>query len=583
MGAALHIPPDEPRNSLKIADVAKTSARELWERAARIALPIGAIGGFCADVLAPLGPVVAYLAFGTTTLCFVSGVIWFGIKRRQIRHALADGHIDAAEYAHITQSSTWPTVFAFTLVSSVVLMLFFGAQRVFAGDEPENGAVANVFPFVQQFQRQVLNLQQSADRIEKSAARIEAGQDEIQKALAGLNEKLDGLNKRLGTLDKNSPAIERPESPEDHYFNARLFELRGEALKARQSYVEYMKAGLPYIDPHLSLTALMKLQDGAGSAYEAYSFFVNGKDPSARLARSLLLERSARISAIERLAQDFPDFAPTFYFLSRDYATPETGQQTLDNLKNERAALKSLRALSERGLFTQYFLDKRMAVAMESEANQRLRKFATISDDYLNARAKLTILPLEDGFEAVVSVPYDAAEIFVRKPGESDFKTLGFGKTMGGATGKPAPNTSIKLVGTARGMVAIKYKDNQGKEFGPFEIEFDPAKEFVALAKKMMPQSPAELAPIFMWKGKRSITMVQLLMFRGALKKVEVGPTAKDFLQKLNLGPSLKDFIVQDIQADGSLVSQELPAEWANVFLRLEFIDGSIAGPIQLL
>ncbi len=581
MSAAEKLPPS--KQSIQIAEVAKTSARELWERAARIALPIGAIGGFCADVLAPLGPLVAYLAFGTSLVCMLSGVIWYGIKRRQIQYALADGHIDAEEYEKITKTSTWPTVFAFTLVSSVVLILFFGAQRVFAGDEPENGAVANIFPFVQQFQRQVLKLQQSADRIEKSAARIEAGQDEIQKALSGLNEKLDDLNKRLGSLDKNSAAIEKPASPEDHYFNARLFELRGEALKARQSYVEYMKGQLPYLDPHLSLTSLMKLQDGAAAAHESYSLFVNGSDPSALVARAMLLDRGLRMNALERLAREFPDYAPTFYFLSRDYAAPEAGQQTLDNLKNERAALESLRALSDRGLFTKYFLDKRMAVAFESEANQRLRKFATMSDEYLNARAKLTVLPTEKGFEAVVTVPYDAAEIFVRKPGESGFKSLGFGNTMGGATGKPAPNTSVNLFGVVRGMVTIKYKDNQGKEFGPFEIEFDPAKEFVSLAKKMMPSNPSELAPVSMWKGKRSVTMVQLLMFRAALKKAEIGPTAAEFRHDLKLGALPKHFQVEELPGDSALVSQEVPLDWKNVFLRLEFVDGSFSQPIQIL
>jgi hypothetical protein len=231
MGAAAKIPQNENRPSLKIAEVAKANAHRIWERAARIAVPLGAIGGFIGDVLAPLGPVVAYLAFGAAVLCAVSGVIWYGIKRRQIRHALADGHIDAAEYEHITQSSTWPTVFAFTLVASVVLMGFFGAQKVFAGDQPDKGAVASVFPFVEQMQRQVLKLQASADRIEKAADRIEAGNAEIKEALAL-------LNKRLESLDKNSAAIEKPKTPEDYYYNARLFELKGEALKARKSYVE---------------------------------------------------------------------------------------------------------------------------------------------------------------------------------------------------------------------------------------------------------------------------------------------------------------------------------------------------------
>lgn len=558
---------------LKIADVAKTSARRLWDRAARVAVPIGAIGGFCGDVLSPLGPVVAYLAFGAAMLCVISGTIWYGIKRRQIRFALADGNIDATEYEYITQTSTWPTVFAFTLVASIVLMGFFGAQKVFAGDEPGQGAMAGTFPFIKQFQQQVLKLQQSADSLQKSADRIESGNAEIMKALAQLNQRLE-------SMDKNSAAIEKPVTPEDHYFNARLFELRGEALKARQSYVEYMKGNLPYLDPHLALSALVKLQDGPSAAHEAYSMF--GAEPPALLARALLLDRAPRVAALESLAKANPEFAPVFYYLSREYAAPEAGQQTLDNLKHERMALEKLRSLSDRGLFTKFFLDKRLAVSLESEGNTRLRKFAGMSDAYLAARAKMTILPREDGWEGVITVPYDAAEIFVRLPGQKDFKTLGFSSSASGSTGKPMPNSALTMKGLSKGMVAIKYLDNQGKEFGPFEVEFDPAKEFVALAKKMMPSTPSELAPVSMWKGKKSVTLVQVLMFRAALTNAVVGPDPSRLDKKLKLGRAPAGYQVQDIQADNSLVSQDIPSAWKNVFMRLEYADGTVGEPIQL-
>ncbi len=581
MNTAASLPPPEKRQSIKIAEVAKTNARDLWDRAARIALPIGACGGFCSDVLAPLGPVTAYLAFGATFLCAVSGVIWYGIKKRQIRHALADGNIDADEFHHITSTSTWPTIFAFTLISSIVLLLFFGAQKVFAGDEPEKGLMANTFPFIQQLQQQVLKLQQSADRIEKSADRIEAGNADIKKALAGLNEKLDGLNQRLASMDKNTAAIGKPATPEDYYFNARLYELRGEAVKARQSYVEYMKGNLPYLDPHLALSALMKLQDGPAAAREAYSTFLNGTETAPLLARALMLDREARITALEQLAKDSPEYAPVFFYLSRDYSAPEQGQQTLDNLKRERESLEKFKALSDRGLFTKYFIDKRMAVSLESDGNTRMRKFATMSDAYLSARAKMTILPREDGWEGVVTVPYDAAEILVRLPGQKDFKSLGLSSVKSASTGQPTPNTALTMKNVSKGTVEIKYKDNQGKEFGPFPVEFDPAKEFVALAKKMMPSAPSELAPVSMWKGKKSVTLVQLLMFRAAVASAVIGPDAETLNHKLKLGKA-SAYRVYEIQPDDPLVSQDVPSAWKNVFLKLTYVDGSVSEPMQL-
>jgi hypothetical protein len=341
-----------------------------------------------------------------------------------------------------------------------------------------------------------------------------------------------------------------------------------------------MKLDLPYLDPHLALSNLMKLQDGAAAAREAYALF--GEGPSARLARALLLEPAARISALEQLAKDQPEYGPVFYYLSRDYSTPESGQQTLDNLKHEREALEQWNALSDRGFFSKYFLDKRQAIALSAEAGARKRKFDGMSEAYLNARAKMTILPREQGWEGVITVPYDAAEVFVRLPGQKEFKSLGFGTAISGSTGKAAPNTSVKMIGLPKGMVGIKYKDNQGKEFGPFEVEFDPAKEFVTLAKKMMPAEPGELAPVAMWKGKKSVTLVQVLMFRAALQNAFIGPDAGHVTKKLKLGAMPKGYQVQDIQADNPLVSQDIPAGWNNVFLRLEYADGTAGEAIQL-
>jgi hypothetical protein len=324
----------------------------------------------------------------------------------------------------------------------------------------------------------------------------------------------------------------------------------------------------------------MKLQDGAAAAREAYTLF--GEGPSARLAKALLLESAARLSALEQLAKDQPEYGPVFYYLSRDYSTPESGQQTLDNLKHEREALEKWSSLNDRGFFAKFFLDKRQAVALSAEAGARKRKFDGMSEAYLNARAKMTILPREDGWEGVITVPYDAAEIFVRLPGRRDFKSLGFSEALSGTTGKPTPNTSLTLKGLPKGQIAIKYKDNQGKEFGPFEVEFDPAKEFVTLAKKMMPTDPGELAPVTMWKGKKSVTLVQVLMFRAALQNAFIGPDAGHVTKKLKLGAMPKGFQVQDIQADNPLVSQDIPAGWNNVFLRLEYADGTAGETIQI-
>ena len=574
----------EPNQNPKVLDVAKDNLKTLWDRTARVAVPIGAVGGFCGDVLSPLGPVVAELAIVTGVLCVISGGVWFGIKRRQIRAALSDGHIDDTEYAAITHSNAWSVAFAFNLVASVVLLILFGAQKVIASPQPDKGAVATVFPWVAALQDKLLGIQKSADRIEATTGRIEAGNEKILQAIGGISARLDSISKKLETLDKGSVAIERPKTPEEHYYNARLFEMRGELKQARASYLEYFKSELPYLDPYLSFSALVKIQEGREGVKEAFDYFMQkSPSPAARVVRALLLERKERMLALEQLVKDQPEFAPGYYYLSVDYATPEAGQQTLENLKRERELLGKFRALAERGLFGQVFIDRRMASALDAEASARSRKFATMTDQYLDAKAKLTFVQTAGGFEGVIVVPYDAAEVFVKRPGESGFQSTGFTQTPSPATGRPLPVTTIPLGSLAsKGVVSVKYKDNQGVERGPFDTDFDPQKEFVAFAKSVLPKDGHELAPVHRWKDKKSITLVQFLMFRAAIAKVSVGPDPAHLDRALRLPASQPSLAIADVKDDDPLISQDVPAKWEKVYLRIDFADGSQGEPVLL-
>lgn len=563
------LPPEDNFSNVTVGRLASEHAKALWKQAAPVATPVASICGFCADVLAPLGPIVLYLALFTGSVCVISGIIWYGVKRRQIIDALADGKITSDEYEHFTLSSSWPTVFAFCFVSSLIMTVFFGAQKVFASDPPGTGILASNFLAVEELQKRLLNIEQGNQRIEKS--------------VEGLHAKLDSLTEKLGQLDKESEIIEFPKGPEDHYLNARMFEMRNDHAKARQSLLEYMKSDLLYLDPHLSLTGILKLQDGRQSAHETYSMFLRNPNPSALLARGLLLDREARIKALEQIVKDFPEYGPAHYYLSKEFSAPEEGQQTLENLKREREALESFRALSDRGLFSKYFIDKRIALSLESEGNLRLRKFATMSDAYLNAKAKMTFLPKEDGWEAIIVLPYDGAEVFVKMPGDSEYVSTGFGATRSPATGRPLPNTVVSLNHMkSKGVISLKYKDNQGHEQGPFDTEFDPVKEFVEFAKKTMPKEPQELAPVHRWKDKKMVTLVQILMFRKAIAKLAVGPDPEHIEQNLKLPPSPASFTVSDVAADDPLISQDVPAAWKNVYMKIDYADGTSSGPIML-
>jgi hypothetical protein len=206
-----------------------------------------------------------------------------------------------------------------------------------------------------------------------------------------------------------------------------------------------------------------------------------------------------------------------------------------------------------------------------------------MSDAYLNAPVKLTVLPREDGWEGVIVIPYDGAEVFIRLPGEKEFHSTGFTKNNNTATGKPLPKTNVPLNGVnTKGTISIKYVDTQGHERGPFDTAFDPVVEFVNFAKRIMPKDVHELAPVHHWKNKRMVTLAQLLMFRAAITKLTVGPDPKDLSRVLQLPPPQKSFTMSEVSAEDALITQDVPAEWKNVYLRVDYADGTSSEPLML-
>lgn len=568
----------------KVSGAVTDHLKKIWERASRVAVPVAALGGFVSDVLSPLGPVVSTLTIVAALICVTSGLIWFGFKRKQIRLAMADGVITDQEYKEIAKFDIWSVTFSFSFVASVILFLFFAAQKVTASDEPGKGAVANAFPFVAKLQESLLGLRKTAERIELSTKNIESGNVALNQKIDNLAVKLEGLNLKLSHVSSSTDVVQAPQNFEDHFVNARIYEMRKDYTKARQSYIEYFKSPQQFLDPHLSFSALLKIQDGVHSARESYSLLVGiNPSPSGLLTRALMGEKQDRITAIEQLVKDHSEFGPAYYYLSLEYANPESGQQTLDNMRKEKVALNKFRELTNRGMFNKFYLDQKLAQSLEKEADQRLKKFVNLSDAFLNAAPKLTILPSNKGWEGVIVLPFDGAQVYVKFPGSTEFKSTGFTSNLSPATGKPIPKTVISLSDVkSKGVIAIKYTDTQGNQHGPYEQEFDPLQEFVALAKRVLPKEGHELAPIHRWKDKKTITLVQFLTFRGAISKLKVGPDPDHLNQSLKLPNGPAPLSIVDVKDDEPLISQDIPTNWKKVFLRVDYADGTSSEPILL-
>jgi len=174
-------------------ELARKGLGDLWQRSAKIAIPVGGIAGFVSDVLAPLGPFVAILASVAASFCAFSGLVWFGFKRRQIRKAMEDGKIDAQEFEKIRSVNGWSVSFAFSFVAAIVLFTFFGAQKAIALQEPERGFFANAMPGIAELQKQLLGLEERTQRIDVTTQRLEAKTDGIAQAIEKLDSRVAAI------------------------------------------------------------------------------------------------------------------------------------------------------------------------------------------------------------------------------------------------------------------------------------------------------------------------------------------------------------------------------------------------------
>ena len=150
-------------------------------------------------------------------------------------------------------------------------------------------------------------LQEDITSIKKSTEKIE---DTTEKIVI----KLDEIQKEFSSISEKGGIIENPKRPEQHYHNARIYELRGDYINARKSYNNYFSFKLDFIDPHLRYQKFLKVQEGKSGAREIYSIiYENDKRPIIEFARILLFDPPKRTEMLKAFISKNPDFTPAFY------------------------------------------------------------------------------------------------------------------------------------------------------------------------------------------------------------------------------------------------------------------------------
>ena len=431
---------------------------------------IGAIGGFVSDVLAPLGSLAPWVA-GLSFLIFVGTVIsYFGMLRRP--------GIEAGE-------SLMPAILVISAGSTII---FAGWSILFANG-PDNGYLAENVEPIAQIQASLLGLEEDVAEIKETTAEtaeqveeIATVQADIQETGAETADQIDAIaiaqaqgfaeiQSAFAALQSNQSIIENPNTPQEWYSNARLYQLRGDTANAIAAYEGYFTFNLEYVDPYLEYTNLLKATEGIARTRQTISDMLNQHPDSKTLDMMLgtLFDLpEERLARLEALAQRAPDYAPVFYELGQAYSSALRANFTQNLQEQQSIAFTTLFQLEENQLYSSLFIDK-------SRAQDNLDEAQVLLESYnIEGQIALDFLPFYsyEGVTIVVLLPEANVEE-LRFSHDDPNPTTGTGSSAIG--GQSFANTSIGPIPLAKGKhtLYVQYTDATGVESDVFTFEYE--------------------------------------------------------------------------------------------------------------
>jgi hypothetical protein len=313
--------------------------------------------------------------------------------------------------------------------------------------------------------------------------------------------------------------IAEPKEPHEFYANARLYELRGDFLNARRSYLGFFNFGLNYVDPHYRFQTFLKVQEGRAGAREVYNELAAARrsDETLAYAAALLMEPEQRKARLEQIIAAKPEFAPAYYELARNYSEALLGAQTLADKEKEGALLTRFVSLADNGKYLGWFIDQTFAGEQLDDARRRL---ASLSRNAIARQVNLIAQPNNQGWSLYFGVAEAVQEIFYTLPGQQQ-RSTGFLSTIDQRTGKPVaqPTINVPLSSTAM-AIEVSYRDSAGATRGPFRVNFDPDAALVSSARDMLQSTPTSWLSFRDYDGKRLLYFTSLISSRCAIAEV---------------------------------------------------------------
>lgn len=333
--------------------------RKATLRAAAPVSIIGTVGGFIGDIIAPLGNFAPWVAGISLGVAVVSLFGFVHLRRKQ--GALA-----------------WDSPVAGMMLVAGASTAIFGAWSVVFAAGPENGYIADTVAPIATVQAQLFNLQEDVTDIKETtgetATQVAAIATAQAQGFAGIQEAFAALQAGEGTI------VDNPQTPQEWYSNARLYQLRGDTANAIEAYEGYFTFNLEYVDPLLEYSALLKATEGIARTRQVMHERLDAHpdNVSLDLALARLLDTpEERLDRLTALAARAPLYGPVFNELGEEYTRAIGSTPTQVLLNKQAEAYQALFRLEDQQLFTRYYIDKLLAEETLTRARKTFDSFAS--------------------------------------------------------------------------------------------------------------------------------------------------------------------------------------------------------------
>lgn len=554
----------------EIATGTTSLLRASLSRTGKWAASFAFISGAVGDVLNPLGPFAAYIALAaavTALIIAIAMVLRLVLAAKAMPaliFATSAAAIAGGVYGIQQETNSQNGVIASLVPAVAEMQQSLGivsekvakiektvteTQKTVEEVKKSTDTVAKTAEEIAQTQKQQseqgAQTQKTVEAVKETTDTLAAGQQQqqaqaqkLQATTEQIAASIDTIAKGFAQLSAQGGAIADPKRPDEFYHNARVYELAGDMLNARRSYLAFAGFDVDAIDPYTRFATLLRVQDGKAGAREVFGQLAEkAKAPSIKLVHLLQFDDAQRLDKLNAFIAANPEYAPAYFLLAQEFSEDRLGSQTLADKRSEAQALTKFVSYEKDGGLLKYFVDQTQLADWLDRGRTRLTALGDVLDP---SRFVPTLTPMRSnaGWSMTVSLPEPATAISWRLGDSGPFTDTGVMAMNDQRTGKPMPNPSFELPdSTAATNIAIKYLDTRGRETGPFDIRFDPDGALQQGNKQILDQFWTSWIAFDSGGNHGLVYFTQMLSYRCAIKAVHYSLNGTTLDREIKMPP----------------------------------------------